>query len=103
MNNFYERCLKLRDFYLKTESDNTKIILLSKIVAISFYNNNKLDDLPRGVILYINCYDLDTKATNIIEDSLRSVLSDLHFKQYHVERNSNFYISHEINFVINDV
>ena len=101
MNIFYSRCLQLRDYYLKTESDNTKVILLSQLFAIAFYNSEQLDDLPRGVTCYINCSNLTSNITSI-EDSLRSLLSDLHFHKYHVERNSNFYISHEINFVIND-
>ena len=41
MNFFYSRCLQLRDYYLKTESDNTKVILLSQLFAIAFYNSKE--------------------------------------------------------------
>ena len=101
MQNFYKRCFKLRDFYLMMKADNTNVILLSKIVAISFYNENQLDDLPKRITLEIDCSDLPINISEI-ENSLSQVLSDLNFKNFDVWHNKNFNLFHKINFMIKE-
>ena len=56
MKKFRKRCDDLRDFYLMMETTNTKVILLSKLVALSFYNEYQLlDELPKRKTLEIDC------------------------------------------------
>ena len=101
MNNFYERCYQLRDFYLKTESDNTKVSILAQIFSLSFYNLKQLDDLPEDVVCSIYIKNLIGNIESI-EDSLKVVLSDLEFPNYSVWHNKDYYITHEIYFMVND-
>ena len=102
MESFYNRCSKLRRFYLKRETDNTKIILLSKLVALSFYNQEKvIDDLPKGKTLEIDCSDLTACAPKV-EDSLSKVLSDLEFTNFNIGHNKNYNLFHKINFMIKE-
>ncbi len=102
MESFYNRCSKLRRFYLKRETDNTKIILLSKLVALSFYNEEQvLDDLPKEKSLEIDCSDLTACAPKV-EDSLSAVLSDLEFTNFNIGHNKNYNLFHKINFMIKE-
>ena len=102
MESFYNRCLKLRRFYLKREADNTKIILLSKLFALSFYNEEQtLDDLPKEKSLEIDCSDLTIYVPNI-ENSLSQVLFDLEFTKFNIWHNKNYNLFHKINFIIKE-
>ena len=101
MNNFYERCLQLRDFYLKTESDNTNVSILAQIFSLPFYNHKELNDLPKDVICSIYIKNLIGNIEHI-EEALKVVLSDLEFTNYSVWHNKDYYITHEIYFMVND-
>ena len=101
MQNFYKRCQKLRNFYLTMEADNTKVIILSKIVAISFYNDKHLDDLPKGEILDIYCYGLSCNIITI-QNCLASVLSDLQFNKFDIWHHDNYALFPTVHFIIND-
>ena len=102
MESFYNRCSKLRRFYLKRETDNTKIILLSKLVALSFYNEEQvLDDLPKEKSLEIDCSDLTACAPKV-EDSLSAEISDLEFTNFNIGHNKNYNLFHKINFMIKE-
>ena len=101
MNNFYERCLQLRDFYLKTESDNTNVSILAQIFSLPFCNIKQLDDLPRGVVCSIYIKDLIGNIEHI-ENALTAVLSDLQFPNYSVWHSKDYYITHEIYFTVKD-
>ena len=102
MKSFYDRCSKLRSFYLKRETDNTKIILLSKLVALSFYNEEQiLDDLPKEKSLEIDCSDLTACAPKV-EDSLSQVLYDLEFTKFDIWHNKNYNLFHKIDFWIKE-
>ena len=99
MKTFYSRCLKLRTFYLSMETDDTKLVLLSKIVAISFYNESQLDDIPKREVIEIDCSDLST-SISVIENSLAKVLSDLEFKDFDIWHSKNYNLFHKVNFKI---
>lgn len=103
MKKFRKRCDDLRDFYLMMETTNTKVILLSKLVALSFYNEYQLlDELPKRKTLEIDCSDLSEQMSlSEIENSLSKVLSDLEFKDYDILHCKNFNLFHKVNFVIN--
>ena len=102
MESFYDRCLTIRNFYFKRETENTKLILLSKLVALSFYNEEQiLDDLPKEKSLEIDCSDLTACAPKV-EDSLSQVLSDLEFTNFDVGHNKNYNLFHKINFMIKE-
>ena len=101
MKNFYKRCFKLRDFYLMMEVDKSNVILLSKIIAISFYNDEQLDELPRRKTLEIDCSDLPVSVFEI-ENSLSKVLYDLDFKNFDIWHSKNFNLYHNVNFMIKD-
>ena len=102
MKSFYDRCSKLRSFYLERETDNTKIILLSKLVALSFYNEEQiLDDLPKEKSLEIDCSDLTACAPKV-EDSLSQVLYDLEFTKFDIGHNKNYNLFHKIDFWIKE-
>ena len=91
MKKFRKRCDDLRDFYLMMETTNTKVILLSKLVALSFYNEYQLlDELPKRKTLEIDCSDLSEQMSlSEIENSLSKVLSDLEFKDYDILHNAS--------------
>ena len=101
MKNLYKRCFKLRDFYLMMGVDKTNVVLLSKILAISFYNDEQLDELPREKTLEIDCSDLPVSVSKI-ENSLSKVLYDLEFKKFDIWHNKNFNLFHKVNFLIKD-
>lgn len=102
MKPFYDRCLTLRSFYLKREPDNQKLILLSKLLALSFYNEEQvLDDLPKGKTLEIDCSDLTACAPKI-KDSLSQVLSDLEFIKFDIWHSKNYNLFHKVNFMITE-
>ncbi len=101
MNNFYERCLQLRDFYLKTESDNTNVSILAQIFSLPFYNHKELNDLPKDVICSIYIKNLIGNIEHI-ENALTAVLSDLQFIKYNVWHCRDYIITHEIYFTVND-
>ena len=101
MNNFYSRCFQLRDFYLQTESDNTKVYILAQIFSLTFYNFKQLDDFPK----HVNCsISVENLMSNIehVKESLNVVLSDLEFTNYRVWYNRDYYITHEICFIVYD-
>ena len=101
-SSFYDRCLALRNFYIKRETDSTKLILLSKLVALSFYNQEKvIDDLPKGKTLEIDCSDLTACAPKV-EDSLSQVLYDLEFTKFDIGHNKNYNLFHKIDFWIKE-
>lgn len=101
MKRLYKRYFELRNFYLMMEVDKTNVVLLSKILAISFYNDEQLDELPRGKTLEIDCSDLPVSVSEI-ENSLSKVLYDLEFKKFDIWHNKNFNLFHTVNFLIKD-
>ena len=103
MEKFRKRCDDLRNFYLLMETTNTKLIILSKLVALSFYNEYQLDELPKRKTLEIDCSDLSEQMSlPEIENSLSKVLSDLEFNDYDILHCKNFNLFHKVNFVINN-
>lgn len=104
MKKFRKRCDDLRNFYLMMETTNTKVILLSKLVALSFYNEyHLLDELPKRKTLEIDCSELsEDLSLSDIETYLSKVLSDLEFKDYDILHRKNFNLLHKVNFVINN-
>lgn len=101
MKNFYKRCLKLRDFYLKMELDNTKLLILSNLVGISFYNSeHELDGLPRNVTFDIDCSALTTNVLSV-EQAIACVLSDLEFNDFDIWHDKNYNTFPQYHFTIN--
>lgn len=89
---FYDKCLNLRDKYLKSPNENYyKIQFIKGLISIAFYNPEyptDLDTLTLGVPLSLKCRTDEKTAT----ENLTSVLKELGYSNFYIDTTS-FHIS----------
>jgi len=107
MARFYEKCVKLRDSYTLTPTTdsrncNLKLQILSKLVALSFYDSytqKGLDDLPICEQLVLDCSDVQFTYADI-ESVLMSIFRDLDSYEFAIRPVEPFNMTHKICFYL---